>query len=66
MSRRAPSCPCALLTLCEMHTEPGMKAGRVWATSHENREACRDYLADFGYGEHHEGHAAEILAKVTA
>jgi hypothetical protein len=33
-----------LLTLCEGHTEPGMKAGYVWATDKVNREACREYL----------------------
>lgn len=62
MSKRAPSCPCALLTLCSGHTEEGMRGGFVWATAHENRSRCRDYLAAFGYGEHHDGHAAEILA----
>lgn len=64
MSKRAPSCPCALLTLCSGHTEDGMRAGHVWATA--NREACRDLLASFGYGEHREGHAAEILRMVPA
>jgi hypothetical protein len=34
-----------LLTLCEGHTEPGMKAGYVWCTDRVNREACREYLA---------------------
>ena len=33
-----------LLTLCEGHTEPGMKAGYVWCTDRQNREACREYL----------------------
>jgi hypothetical protein len=33
-----------LLTLCEGHSEPGMRAGYVWATAKVNREACRDYL----------------------
>jgi len=36
-----------LVTLCEGHTEPGMKAGYVWCTSAENRQACRDYVASF-------------------
>ena len=31
-------------TLCEGHTEPGMKAGYVWCTDRVNREAMRDYL----------------------
>ena len=33
-----------LLTLCEGHTEPGMKAGYIWATDKVNRKACRDHL----------------------
>lgn len=64
--RRAPSCPCALLTLCEGHTETGMRAGYVWATAHVNRERCRGHLLSFGYGEHHATHAAEILTGVAA
>lgn len=66
MSSRAPSCPCALLTLCEGHTEPGMRRGYVWATDRENRAACRALLQTFEYGEHVEGHAALILAGVAA
>lgn len=31
-------------TLCEGHTEPGMRAGYVWCTAKENREALREYL----------------------
>ena len=31
-------------TLCEGHTEPGMKAGYVWCTDRRNREAMRDHL----------------------
>ena len=31
-------------TLCEGHTEPGMKAGYVWCTDAVNRRAMRDYL----------------------
>ena len=65
MSKRAPSCPCSLVMLCEGHREPGMRAGRVWCTSKEGREGCRDYLATFGYGPHHDGHVAEILAVVA-
>ena len=45
MGRRAPSDAAHLVTLCEGHTEPGMKAGYVWATDKANREACREYLA---------------------
>ena len=45
MGRRAESIAERLVTLCEGHTEPGMRAGYVWATAKENREACREYLA---------------------
>lgn len=62
MSKRAPSCPCALLTLCDGHREPGMRAGRVWCTDADNRERQRAHLRDLGYGPHIEGHAALILA----
>jgi hypothetical protein len=31
-------------TLCEGHTEPGMRAGYVWCTDRRNREAMRRYL----------------------
>ncbi len=44
MGRRAPSDAAHLVTLCDGHREPGMKAGRVWCTTHENREAMREYL----------------------
>lgn len=44
MGRRAPSDPAHLVTLCEGHTESGMKAGRVWCTDRENRAAMRAYL----------------------
>ncbi len=33
-----------LVTLCEGHTEPGMRQGYVWCTAKENREAMREYL----------------------
>ncbi len=46
MGRRAPSDPEHLVTLCEGHTEPGMKAGRVWCTDRKNREAMRRYLEE--------------------
>ena len=38
-------------TLCEGHTEPGMRAGYVWCTDRRNREAMRDYLLSIE-GEH--------------
>ncbi len=44
MGRRAPSDPAHLVTLCEGHTETGMRAGRVWSTDKTNRAAMRDYL----------------------
>lgn len=44
MGVRAESDMAHLATLCEGHTEPGMKAGRVWCTDRRNREAMRDYL----------------------
>lgn len=31
-------------TLCEGHTEPGMRAGYVWCTDRKNREAMRAHL----------------------
>jgi len=34
-------------TLCEGHTEPGMRAGYVWCTDRRNREAMREYLGGF-------------------
>ena len=33
-------------TLCEGHTEPGMRAGYVWCTNAENRRRMREYLLD--------------------
>jgi len=45
MGRRAPSDMAHLVTLCEGHTETGMRAGYVWATDKVNRAAMRDYLA---------------------
>lgn len=64
-ARRAPSCLCGLVTLCDGHREPGMKAGRVWCTDKRNREECRAYLRDFGYGPHVAGHLAALSAGVT-
>lgn len=31
-------------TLCEGHTEPGMRAGYVWCTDATNRQAMREHL----------------------
>lgn len=45
MGKRAEPRADRLLTLCEGHTEPGMKAGYVWCTARENRAAMREYLA---------------------
>ena len=44
MGKRAESDMAHLLTLCEGHTEPGMRAGYVWCTDRANREAMREYL----------------------
>lgn len=44
MGKRAEPRLDRLVTLCEGHAEPGMKAGRVWCTQRENREAMRAYL----------------------
>lgn len=35
-----------LVTLCEGHTEPGMKAGYIWCTDAANRRRCREYAID--------------------
>jgi hypothetical protein len=35
-----------LCTLCEGHTEPGMRAGYVWCTDAKNRQAMRDYIRE--------------------
>lgn len=42
-------------TLCEGHTETGMRAGYVWATDARNREAMREYLLSLPANPH-EGH----------
>jgi hypothetical protein len=44
MGKRAEPRLDRLVTLCEGHTEPGMRAGHVWATARDNREAMRAYL----------------------
>lgn len=44
MGKRAEPLLSRLVTLCEGHTEPGMRAGFVWCTAKENRAAMRDYL----------------------
>lgn len=48
MGKRAEPLLSRLLTLCEGHTEPGMRAGFVWCTTKENREAMRGYLRENG------------------
>lgn len=35
------------VTLCEGHTEPGMKAGYSWNLDKRNRVLVREYLAQF-------------------
>jgi hypothetical protein len=44
MGVRAESRLDRLLTVCEGHSEPGMKQGYVWCTDRKNRQAMRDYL----------------------
>jgi hypothetical protein len=46
MSKRAESQMDRLVTLCQGHTEDGMRGGYVWATDSKNRERCRDYLRE--------------------
>jgi hypothetical protein len=43
---RALSDPAHLVALCCGHTEPGMKAGFQWNTTHTNREKVRKWLVD--------------------
>jgi hypothetical protein len=62
IGKRAEPCLCRLLTLCEGHTEPGMRAGYVWCTDRVNRERCRGYLRDFGYSSHVDGHLDGLVA----
>lgn len=54
MGKRAPSDMAHLVTLCEGHTEPGMRGGYVWCTDRRNREAMREYLRTVGNP--HEAH----------
>jgi hypothetical protein len=42
---RAPSRAATLVTLCEGHTEPGMRSGSQWNTA--NRQLLRRYLEGF-------------------
>ena len=35
-----------LITLCDGHREPGMRAGYQWNTDAANRERCRQYLRE--------------------
>lgn len=44
MGKRAEPQLDRLVTLCEGHTEPGMRAGFVWCTQRQNRNAMRFYL----------------------
>lgn len=46
MGKRAEPQADRLVTICEGHSEPGMKAGFVWCTAKENREAMRAYLRE--------------------
>jgi hypothetical protein len=44
MGKRAEPLAERLVTVCEGHSEPGMRAGYVWCTDKRNREAMREYL----------------------
>lgn len=44
MGKRAEPRLDRLVTLCDGHREPGMRAGYVWCTQKANREAMRAYL----------------------
>ena len=44
MGRRAEPVMSRLATLCQGHTEDGMRAGYVWATDKVNRQALRAHL----------------------
>lgn len=50
MGKRAEPLRSRLVTLCEGHTEPGMRAGFVWCTAKENRESMRAYLLEARHG----------------
>lgn len=43
-------------TLCEGHTEPGMKAGYVWCTDAANRRAMREHLLAIEAEDPHAAH----------
>jgi len=45
MGKRAEPRLDRLVSLCEGHTEPGMRAGRQWNTDKRNRAKVRAYLA---------------------
>lgn len=44
MGRRAPSDMAHLVTVCQGHSEDGVKGGYCWATDRANRAAMREYL----------------------
>jgi hypothetical protein len=44
MGKRAEPQMDRLVTLCDGHTEPGMKAGRIWCTDKGNIALLREYL----------------------
>lgn len=46
LGKRAESETGRLASICEGHSEPGMKAGRVWVTMAINRAKVRKWLAD--------------------
>lgn len=44
LGKRAPSDMAHLVTLCQGHTEPGMRAGYAWNLDKRNRAKVRAYL----------------------
>ena len=44
LGKRAEPDLAHLMSICEGHTEPGMRAGSVWVTTKANREGQRRYL----------------------
>ena len=46
MGKRAEPRPDRLVSICEGHTEPGMKAGISWNATKANRAKVRAYLEE--------------------
>lgn len=46
LGKRAESDLAHLVTLCDGHTEPGMRSGRAWNLVAKNRQLVRRYLSE--------------------